>query len=75
MVVQFNYKTPKGKRVVKTIEPFKLDSEPKCYCCGNVLAEEEKQQKSKFAYYDTDGNTLGTVETYVCFACIGKLMR
>lgn len=75
MTIRFTYKTPKGKRVVKTIGPIKLDSEPKCYYCGNLLTEEEKQHKSKFTYYDADGNTLGTVENYVCFACIDKLMR
>ena len=75
MTVQFNYKTQNGKDVVKTLKPFKLESEPICYCCSGKLTAEEKEQKSKFTYYDASGNMLGTVETYVCFACIDKLME
>ena len=76
MNVKFNYKIPNSKDgVVKTIKPFRLESEPRCYCCSNILTTEEKQHKSKFSYYDSEGRKVGTVETYVCFSCVDKIME
>ena len=60
------------KESVINVQAFKLESEPKarCYVCHCPLSDEEKRHKSIFKYYDTDGNAVGTVETYVCFDCI-----
>ena len=74
MVTEIIFKSPKGKGGdIIAVKPFKLEAEPRCYCCGAVLRTEEHQQKSTFRYYDTDGNVVGTVETYVCFDCMEKL--
>lgn len=74
MVTEITYKSPYSKgKVIATVKPFKLEPVPRCYCCGNELKTEEKQQKSTFKYYDTDGTIVGTVEAYVCFDCIEKI--
>lgn len=74
MVTEITYKPPYSKgKVIATVKPFKLEPVPRCYCCGNELKTEEKQQKSTFKYYDTDGTIVGTVEAYVCFDCIEKI--
>ena len=74
MVTEITYKSPYSKgKVITTVKPFKLESVPRCYCCGNELKTEEKQYKSTFKYCDTDGTIVGIVETYVCFDCIEKL--
>lgn len=44
----------------------------KCYVCGVEFKAKEKRYKSIFKYYSSDGNKLGTIETYICFGCIEK---
>lgn len=74
MITETIYKSPNGKGGdIVAVKPFKLESEPRCYGCGAVLRTAEKQQKSMFRYYDSDGNVVGTVETYVCFDCMEKI--
>ena len=68
------YKSPvSSDRTVVHCTGFKLDSEPSCYICHVALSDKEKEHKSTFRYYDTDGNVIGTVETYVCFDCMAVL--
>lgn len=74
MITEITFKSPnnKGKDVV-VVKPFKLEDVSRCYICGTELKAEEKKHKSVFKYYNSDGDVLGTIETYVCFNCIEKL--
>lgn len=67
-------KVQKRKRIDRVaIKPFKLESVDRCYICGDRLKTREKKYKSAFKFKGSDGDVLGTVETYVCFGCIEKL--
>ena len=74
MVTEIIFKSPdnKGEDIV-VVKPFKLEAVARCYICGVGLKAEEKKHKSVFKYYNSDGDVLGTIETYVCFDCIENL--
>lgn len=74
MFTEIIFKSPGSKeKETVVVKPFKLEAVPRCYICGVELKEEEKKHKSVFKYYNSDGEVLGRVETYVCFACIDRL--